>query len=330
MFVTSATDSVLAPPPPRVLGRDDALLALVGWLKDREYRFISPTPATHRRVIERDPTRPARDLRDVFGWNRPFATDLLPDELMKVLAAADAVEPVDDGRLRARYRVASVVDELFLHSSYPTSADEAVFLGPDSYRFAAFVTDELERRPPAAGATLVDIGTGTGVGAIAASKAARLGRLLLTDINPQALDLARVNARAAGIEATCLLGAGLDPVNEPVDLVIANPPYMIDAESRSYRDGGDMHGARITIDMATAAMERLAPAGRLCLYSGSAIMGGEDHLQQTLRILAARHGFAMRYRELDPDVFGEELETEAYREVDRIAVIGAVLERHSD
>jgi hypothetical protein len=29
-----------------------------------------------------------------------------------------------------------------------------------------------------------------------------------------------------------------------------------------------------------------------------------------------------RYQELDPDVFGEELEREVYRDVDRIAAVG--------
>jgi len=309
------------------LPRDAALLALLGWLKARHYRFVSPTPASHARVIARGPLRSARDLRDVFGWNLPFPRDLLAGDLLELLTAADAVAPDADGRLRSGYRVSSVEGELFLHSAYPTDAADAVFLGPDSYRFAAFVTAELDRAPPPRGATLADIGTGSGVGAIAASKAAALGQLWLTDINRRALDLARVNLRAAGIEAVCVLGSGLDPVPGPVDLVIANPPYMIDPERRSYRDGGDMHGARLTLDIAASALSGLAPGGRLLLYSGSAIVGGEDRLERALGKLATERGFSIRYRELDPDVFGEELETKAYCEVDRIAVIGAVLDR---
>jgi hypothetical protein len=40
-------------------------------------------------------------------------------------------------------------------------------------------------------------------------------------------------------------------------------------------------------------------------------------------------GLAMRYREIDPDVFGEELEMPAYRDVDRIALIAAIITRLS-
>jgi release factor glutamine methyltransferase len=59
----------------RAIPRDarlvDALQSLAGWLCEEGYRFITVTPATHARVLARD-VRPARDLRDVFGWSRPF------------------------------------------------------------------------------------------------------------------------------------------------------------------------------------------------------------------------------------------------------------------
>jgi hypothetical protein len=35
----------------------------------------------------------------------------------------------------------------------------------------------------------------------------------------------------------------------------------------------------------------------------------------------------MRWRELDPDIFGEELGKPAYDDVERIAAIGAVVEK---
>ena len=42
---------------------------------------------------------------------------------------------------------------------------------------------------------------------------------------------------------------------------------------------------------------------------------------------ASDAGCTMAYREIDPDVFGEELERPAYRDVERIAAIGAVFRR---
>ena len=111
------------------------------------------------------------------------------------------------------------------------------------------------------------------------------------------------------------------------DLVIANPPYLVDAGGRIYRDGGDMHGARLALDWTLAAAHRLEPGGRMLLYTGSAIVGGEDALRKALERDLPSLGCRLRYAEIDPDVFGEELDTQAYAEVERIAVIGAVVEK---
>ena len=40
-------------------------------------------------------------------------------------------------------------------------------------------------------------------------------------------------------------------------------------------------------------------------------------------------GCTLRYRELDPDIYGEELERSSYADVERIAAVGAVIERPS-
>ena len=56
-------------------------------------------------------------------------------------------------------------------------------------------------------------------------------------------------------------------------------------------------------------------------------MNGADRLWEIMNRLAAANGCRLRYREIDPDVFGEELENPAYQEVDRIALIAAVFER---
>ena len=71
----------------------------------------------------------------------------------------------------------------------------------------------------------------------------------------------------------------------------------------------------------------LAPGGRLVLYTGSAIEAGRDAFRDAvLRMVdPARHD--VRYREIDPDVFGEELEREPYRDAERIAAVGLVVRR---
>ena len=56
-------------------------------------------------------------------------------------------------------------------------------------------------------------------------------------------------------------------------------------------------------------------------------MGGEDRLEAALRAMLPVHGCALRYEEIDPDIFGEQLDLPAYRTVERIAAVGAVISR---
>lgn len=307
--------------------RDAALRALLGALQQRNYHFVTPTPATHARVLARPERGEARDLADVFGWSIAFAPDLLDAGLLDVLRAADALAPADGGRCRSRYRVSALKGRLYLHSAYPTDSQDAVFFGPDSYRFADLIEAELRAHPLPVGRHIVDIGTGAGVGAIVAGSLVAARRIVATDINSRALRLARINADAAGVALEPVESPDLRSVDDPIDLALANPPYIVDAGDRAYRDGGGMLGGQVSLDMAEMATARLAPGGRLILYTGSAIVRGEDRLGAALRDLATRQGLALDYRELDPDVFGEELDEPAYREVDRIAVVAAVFRK---
>jgi len=307
-------------PSPQQTPADAALLDVLAALKARGYSFVTPTPATHARVVKRPGRRQARSLTDILGWSLPFDDDAIEPELLALLRAADAVER-RDGKLRARYRVSSLHGHLFLHSAYPTEAEDSVFFGPDSYRFADFIRAELG---DCEGARIVDIGTGAGVGGIVAADACPQARVVMTDINPKALRLARINARFAGIDAELIETDGLSDVADPIDVAIANPPYIIDPKGRTYRDGGDMHGGRLSLDMAREAAARLTTGGRLILYTGSAIVNGRDELHEALEAAMREAGCTLHYRELDPDVFGEELERPEYGDVDRIAVVGAV------
>ena len=151
--------------------------------------------------------------------------------------------------------------------------------------------------------------------------------LLLTDVNDRALRFARINAAAAATQVQTLQTNGLDGVEPVIDLALANPPYIIDPAGRAYRDGGAMHGGQLSLDLAAAALQRLRPGGRLLLYTGAAIVRGRNELQDALTGLVSQTGCTLSCRELDPDVFGEELEQPGYADVERIAVIGVVMSR---
>lgn len=293
-------------------------------LRSRGYAFITPTPETQQRVIVRADKQRAQTLRDIFGWSLPFAETTLPGELAALLDAADALEETEAG-LRARLRVSSLEDDLFLHSAFPADADDAVFFGPDTYRFAAFLGRALCGRGRVGSA--VDVGAGAGAGAVTVARTSGADHLVLCDVNPWALTLARANCEAAGVKATFVETEGLQGVSGAFDLVVANPPYIAGATGQTYSEGGDMHGARLSLDWALEACKRLNPGGRLALYTGSAIIDGEDGLQAALAGSVPSEAFRLDYREIDPDVFGEELGKPAYADVERIAVVGAVVDR---
>lgn len=301
---------------------DENLLHLLSLLGSTDYQFTAVTPATHERVVSRAEAAEARDLRDVFGWNLAFGEDLLPPEMLRALCRAEAIEECA-GLLKSELRAASLGSHTFLHSSFPTEAEDAVFFGPDTYRFARFLAAEL---PQLHGASrLVDLGAGTGAGGIVASRLMPDLKVVLTDVNPQALKLAAVNARQAGVDAELVLGSGLDAVEGPVDLIIANPPYVMDEGDRTYRDGGAMRGAKLSLDWVLESVRRLEPGGSMLLYTGVAIVRGRDEFREVLVERLSTLGCTVRYEEIDPDIFGEELEKEPYRDVERIAAVGAVV-----
>ena len=309
--------------------QEQSLLLLGRWLQDSGYRFVTGTPATHARVNARADAQRARDLGGVFGWSRPFEPGLLPQQVMDWMRAGGLLQQ-DSGLLRSLVRFSSLGGQLYAHSAFPTSEADAVFFGPDTYRFAALVQSELQRQPLTAGARILDIGCGAGPGGMVAALASAAARpeLVLADINPQALHHARANATLAGLERVTLAQSDLyAQVDGMFDLAVANPPYLVDASARTYRHGGGPLGAGLSERIVAEGLPRLAPGGRLVLYTGAAIVGGRDPLADALKPLVVQGGCSWRYWELDPDVFGEELDAPAYQQCDRIAAVALVAQR---
>lgn len=301
--------------------REEAALRLLRALDDLGYDFTPVTPETHRRVVSRLDKSEARSLRDIFGWSLPFDEASVPGEVLAALRDASLIAEVG-GRARSKVRVSTVAGRLFLHSAYPTDEDDSVFLGPDTIRFADFLAAELEGREDVR--RIVDIGAGAGVGGIVSAGLLRGAAVELLDVNAKALAAARVNAVHAGVAAGTWISDGVAAAAPGIDLAVANPPFIIDEDGPTYRAGGGMHGAELSLEWTLAAAEKLAPGGRLLLYTGSAIVDGRDGLLEALADALPEHGCTLSYREIDPDIFGEELEKPAYRDVERIAAVGAV------
>lgn len=293
---------------------DRALLQLNQALLADGYAFITPTPATHARV--NTGTGDARSIRDVFGWSRPFQAGILTPALFRLAEAAGVLEPCGAG-WRSTVRFSSLGGHLYAHSAYPTSAADAVFFGPDTYRFASAIA-ALPDRPVR---RAVDIGCGAGPGAVMMADQFGAAEIYAADINERALRYTRVNAAAARVAVMALHSNLLASMDGEFDLIVANPPYLVDPAERAYRHGGGPLGAGLSLAILDAACDRLATGGTLLLYTGAAIVDGMDPFRAAAESRLVRTELNWSYREIDPDVFGEEVAVGAYATADRIAAV---------
>ncbi|MBV6821990.1 class I SAM-dependent methyltransferase [Pseudomonas sp. PD9R] len=305
---------------------DQTLLALGRRLLAEDYRFVTPTPLTHERVLQRFATPLAKDRRDAFGWSMPFDHTLFPTEELARLEQAGVVER-DGSAWRSAVRWSSLEGLLFAHSAYPTTQADAVFFGPDSYRFAQLIEAHLRQCfEPVRRA--VDIGCGAGVGALLVARARHDAEVLAVDINPRALRLSAVNAELAGVNNVTVYHSDvLNSVEGQFDLIIANPPYMNDSQHRAYRDGGGALGEALSVRIVRESLPRLHKAGSLVLYTGVAMVAGQDPFLESVLPMLTGDTFGWTYRELDPDVFGEELLKPGYERAERIAVVALTVTR---
>jgi release factor glutamine methyltransferase len=85
---------------------------------------------------------------------------------------------------------------------------------------------------PGTALTIADVGTGSGCIAVTLAKHLAQAQVFALDISEPALALARENAVRHGVAAkiTFLRGNLLEPLPQPVDLIVSNPPYLSHSE----------------------------------------------------------------------------------------------------
>lgn len=309
------------------------LVKLLRRLADSEYRFTTTTPRTHQHVIALRAGQMSANLRDIFGWNLPFSENVIPEEMYAWMHAAHILQPHANG-WQSGVRVATLGNHPFLHSAFPTTEPSAVFFGPDTYRFVRFMRHawlQIVASRHSKPLRILDIGCGSGAGGIAvASHLAASGfasEVTMNDINPLALHYTDINARAAGMNVITALGDSMTAVAGEFDLIISNPPYLDDTAQRAYRHGGERLGRALSVRIAAQALSRLAPGGSLLLYTGVAMVEGFDPFLAELLPLLHAAECKWQYEEIDPDIFGEELERPVYAHADRIAAVGLIATR---
>ncbi len=327
---TSLAEPKLVSPDVQALEWSDAIALVASYLREHRYEFTVVTPETHRRVSANHPAC-SDPLRDAFGWNRIFDRDALDERIFLPLLRAGVVTQVESSeRYRSRVRFATLGDGVFAHSSFPTESSDSVFFGPDTYRFAALIARTLRGRQKA-GQRIVDIGCGSGAGGIVAASILNDGpELVLSDINRNALMFAQSNARIAGFDRVEFVHSDVFAnVRGDADVIVSNPPYLIDAGERLYRHGGNSFGAELSVRILTESLSRLRPGGQLILYTGTVFVDGIDTFFQCASHHLQSDEFDYTYEEIDPDVFGEELDRPQYAQAERIAAVGLIVTRKS-
>ena len=139
-------------------------------------------------------------------------------------------------------------------------------------------------------ARVVDVGTGSGALAVAIAARAPQARVWATDSSPAAVELACENVRRHGLlhRVVVLEGDLLDPVPGPVDLVVANLPYLPLGERSLHPDVADEppeavfaadDGLEPYRRLLEAAEERLAPDGAVVLqFRRNVLHAGRERL----------------------------------------------------
>ena len=226
---------------------DDATQCLAG--------TISETPRLDAEVL----------MAFTLGWPRS-----------RLLAHWDErLSPSDQARFdgyvsrRARGEPVAYIRHLKEFLGLELYVDERVLIPrPETELLVQLATTWLRDHGPC---RVVDLGTGSGAIAIGILSAYPDARVIATDASAEALQVAELNAARHGVKLELRYGHLLEPIEGPIDLVVANLPYLSQAEfdllqhtsigfepRMALTDGGD--GRRLFDELFVQMRERDVPA----------------------------------------------------------------------
>jgi release factor glutamine methyltransferase len=139
-------------------------------------------------------------------------------------------------------------------------------------------------------ARVADVGTGSGALALSIAAGCPDAVVWATDVDPHAVALARENVRRLGLSGRVFVRRGdlLDPVPGPLDLIVANLPYLPAREAALHPDLGREPFAAVFAAgdglghyrrLLEAAEEKLTPGGALLLQlRGEVVAASREEL----------------------------------------------------
>lgn len=143
------------------------------------------------------------------------------------------------------------------------------------------VEEALEAAAARRPGTIVDVGTGSGCLAVTLALEIPGAHIIATDVSPAALLVARRNANTYRMDERIVFALTnlLDGVSGPIDLIVANPPYMapdieptLQPEVARFEPRQALYAGHDGLDayraLFPAAADRLADDGRLVVEFG--------------------------------------------------------------
>jgi release factor glutamine methyltransferase len=160
-----------------------------------------------------------------------------------------------------------VVETTFFGLPLLTSRGSVMTPRAATEELVAAALERIDERP----ARVVDVGIGSGAIAIAIASASPAADVWATDTSRCAVALARANVRRHGLHdrVTVRHGDLIEPVPDPIDLVVANLPYLPVDDAACYPDLA--HEPR---DAVFAPADGLEPYRRLLSACGDRL--GDD------------------------------------------------------
>ncbi|CAN5122955.1 peptide chain release factor N(5)-glutamine methyltransferase [soil metagenome] len=150
---------------------------------------------------------------------------------------------------------------------------------PDTETLLMSVLDNVKGSP-----SILDLGTGSGILAVSLAHKLKTATVTAVDISPDALDIAKANAKRHGVQdrVTFLHGDLFAPLPDNVlfDCIVSNPPYVTSSEWATLDEEVREHEPKLALDggpdglafyrrIANDAVKYLKPGGLLCVEIGN-------------------------------------------------------------
>lgn len=216
--------------------------------------------------------------RQVLGWSR--AELLMRQDDPEPEGFDGAFEALMERRARREPAAYICGRQEFWSRDFDVTPD-VLIPRPETELIVEELLNLLPVDAPALPRRVADIGTGSGCIAVSVAAERPHIHMVATDISPAALDVARRNAQKLGVlpQIEFVECAYLSGTTAPFDFILANPPYISEADYRDLapevRDyepqtalmaGED--GLRDIRQIVSVAAERLKPGGTLFMEIG--------------------------------------------------------------